>query len=114
MATHILTFADGRDNVELVADMYREDPAFIEFVAVPPAINLVLSPATPLSCAVQVSSFNVDDIAGARGVHRSSTAEDIESFGGPKTTALRRLLGGVHGRFDRLRGGVEGNPRICV
>lgn len=36
MATYILTFADGRDDVELVADMYREDPPFIEFIALPP------------------------------------------------------------------------------
>ena len=35
MATYILTFADGRDD-ELVADMYREDPPFIELIALPP------------------------------------------------------------------------------
>ena len=46
LATYILTFADGRDDVELVADMYREDPPFIEFIAFPPAINLALSPVT--------------------------------------------------------------------
>jgi hypothetical protein len=35
----------------------------------------------PNSCAVQISSFDVDAIAGARGVHRIATAEDIASFG---------------------------------
>jgi hypothetical protein len=35
----------------------------------------------PRSCAVQRSSFEVDDIPGARGVHRVATAEDIERVG---------------------------------
>jgi hypothetical protein len=35
----------------------------------------------PMSCAVQRSQFDVDDIPGARGVHRVATAEDIEKFG---------------------------------
>jgi hypothetical protein len=35
----------------------------------------------PMSCAVQISTFDVDDIADARAVHRIATAEDIESFG---------------------------------
>lgn len=35
----------------------------------------------PMSCAVQVSSFDVDDIPDARGVHRIATAEDIERAG---------------------------------
>ena len=35
----------------------------------------------PMSCAVQVSEFDVDDIPGARGVHRLATAEDIERLG---------------------------------
>ncbi len=35
----------------------------------------------PRSCAVQISSFDVDDIADARGVHRLATAEDIERVG---------------------------------
>ena len=35
----------------------------------------------PMSCAVQRSSFEVDDIPDARGVHRVATAEDIESVG---------------------------------
>jgi hypothetical protein len=35
----------------------------------------------PESCAVQRSSFEVDDIPGARGVHRVATAEDIERVG---------------------------------
>ena len=35
----------------------------------------------PMSCAVQRSSFEVDDIPGARGVHRIATAEDIERVG---------------------------------
>ncbi len=35
----------------------------------------------PMSCAVQISNFDVDDIADARGVHRIATAEDIESAG---------------------------------
>jgi hypothetical protein len=35
----------------------------------------------PMSCAVQRSDFDVDDIADARGVHLSATAEDIERVG---------------------------------
>ena len=35
----------------------------------------------PMSCAVQISDFDVDDIADARGVHRIATAEDIERVG---------------------------------
>lgn len=35
----------------------------------------------PMSCAVQISTFDVDDIADARGVHRLATAEDIERVG---------------------------------
>jgi hypothetical protein len=35
----------------------------------------------PMSCAVQISTFDVDDIADARGVHRIATAEDIERVG---------------------------------
>ena len=34
-----------------------------------------------MSCAVQISNFDVDDIADARGVHRSATAEDIAMVG---------------------------------
>ena len=37
--------------------------------------------ACPGSCAVRVSTFDVDDIADARGVHRIATAEDIEAAG---------------------------------
>ena len=35
----------------------------------------------PMSCAVQISTFDVDGIADARGVHRIATAEDIERVG---------------------------------
>jgi hypothetical protein len=35
----------------------------------------------PMSCAVQISTFDVDNIADARGVHRIATAEDIERVG---------------------------------
>jgi hypothetical protein len=35
----------------------------------------------PGSCAVQISDFEVDDIADARGVRRLATAEDIEEVG---------------------------------
>jgi hypothetical protein len=35
----------------------------------------------PMSCAVQISTFDVDGIADARGVHRVATAEDIERVG---------------------------------
>ena len=35
----------------------------------------------PMSCAVQRSSFDVDGIPDARGVHRIATAEDIERVG---------------------------------
>jgi hypothetical protein len=37
----------------------------------------------PMGCAVQRSSFEVDDIPDARGVHRVATAEDIERLGTP-------------------------------
>jgi hypothetical protein len=35
----------------------------------------------PMSCAVQISDFDVDDISDARGVRRLATAEDIERVG---------------------------------
>jgi len=35
----------------------------------------------PMSCAVQISEFDVDDIEDARGVRRLTTAEDIERVG---------------------------------
>ena len=35
----------------------------------------------PRSCAVQISTFDVDDIPDARGVRRIQTAEDIERVG---------------------------------
>jgi hypothetical protein len=35
----------------------------------------------PMSCAVQISDFDVDDIDDARGVRRLATAEDIERVG---------------------------------
>ena len=35
----------------------------------------------PKSCAVRISTFDVDDIPDARGVHRIQTAEDIERGG---------------------------------
>ncbi len=35
----------------------------------------------PGSCAKQSSEFDVDDIPGARGIHLSATAEDIERVG---------------------------------
>jgi hypothetical protein len=35
----------------------------------------------PMSCAVQISEFDVDGIPDARGVHRVATAEDIERVG---------------------------------
>ena len=35
----------------------------------------------PMSCAVKRSSFEVNDIPGARGVHRVATADDIERVG---------------------------------
>lgn len=35
----------------------------------------------PMSCAVDRSGFDVDDISGARGIHLSATAEDIERVG---------------------------------
>ena len=34
-----------------------------------------------MSCAAKISSFDVDGIADARGVHRVATAEDIERVG---------------------------------
>jgi hypothetical protein len=35
----------------------------------------------PASCAVQISTFDLDDDADARGVRRLATAEDIKKFG---------------------------------
>jgi hypothetical protein len=35
----------------------------------------------PMSCAVQISDFDVDDISDARGIRRLATAEDIEEVG---------------------------------
>jgi hypothetical protein len=35
----------------------------------------------PMSCAVQISDFDVDDIADARGIHRIATVDDIERVG---------------------------------
>ena len=35
----------------------------------------------PLSCAVEISTFEVDEIADGRGVHAIATAEDIEDRG---------------------------------
>ena len=35
----------------------------------------------PMSCAAQISEFDVDDIPDARGIHRVATAEDIERVG---------------------------------
>jgi hypothetical protein len=35
----------------------------------------------PMSCAAKISSFDVDGIADARGVHRVATAGDIERVG---------------------------------
>ena len=35
----------------------------------------------PMSCAVQRSRFQVDDIPDARGIHRVATADDIERLG---------------------------------
>ena len=35
----------------------------------------------PMSCATQISDFDVDDIEDARGVRRLTTAEDIERVG---------------------------------
>ena len=37
----------------------------------------------PMTCAVQRSTFEVDHIPDARGVHRVATAEDIERVGTP-------------------------------
>jgi hypothetical protein len=37
----------------------------------------------PMSCAVEIAEFDVDDVPDGRGVHRSATAEDIERVGTP-------------------------------
>ena len=37
----------------------------------------------PMSCAAEISTFDVDGIPDARGVQRISTAEDIERVGNP-------------------------------
>ncbi len=52
----------------------------------------------PMSCAVQRSSFEVDDIPGARGVHRVATAEDIERVGNTEEKPLDDYwIGFTHG-----------------
>ena len=43
-----------------------------------------VSKPCPRSCAAQISTFDVDDIDDARGVHRLATAEDIERVGNPE------------------------------
>ncbi len=54
----------------------------------------------PMSCAVQISEFDVDDIPDARGVHRISTAEDIERFGFEDERPLDSyLVGFTNGAF---------------
>ena len=42
----------------------------------------------PNSCATQISEFDVGDIAGARGVHRIATAENIEEVGATEQRPL--------------------------
>ena len=37
----------------------------------------------PMSCAVDRTSFDVDDVPDARGVQRIATAEDVETAGNP-------------------------------
>ena len=52
----------------------------------------------PMSCAVQRSSFEVDDIPGARGVHRVATAEDIKRVGNTEEKPLDDYwIGFTHG-----------------
>ena len=53
----------------------------------------------PMSCAVQRSSFEVDDIPDARGVHRVATTQEHRKGRNARRDATRRLL-------DRLRQSV--------
>lgn len=54
----------------------------------------------PMSCAVDRSSFDVDDIADARGVHRIATAEDIERVGTEDQQPFDSYwMGFTHGSF---------------
>jgi hypothetical protein len=42
----------------------------------------------PRTCAFQRSKFDVDDVPGARGVHRIATADDIRRMGNPDERPL--------------------------
>jgi hypothetical protein len=54
----------------------------------------------PTSCAVQISDFDVDDIGDVRGVHRISTAEDIERVGAAdEQPSDSYWVGFTHGAF---------------
>jgi hypothetical protein len=54
----------------------------------------------PMSCAVDRSSFDVDDIADARGVQRIATAEDIERVGNPDEVPTEEYwIGFTNGPF---------------
>ena len=61
--------------------------SFIEVESEDGAVNVLdwletdLQKPCPMSCATQVSTFDVDDIPDALGVRRVATAEDIERVG---------------------------------
>jgi hypothetical protein len=54
----------------------------------------------PRSCAVQISTFEVDDIADARGVHRIATAERVARDGNPNEVPFESYwIGFAEGSF---------------
>ena len=67
-----------------------------------------------MSCAVQISTFDVDDIADARGVRRIATAEDIERLGTTDQQPFESYWVGFTEGSIRLHGGSAWTPRICV
>ncbi len=68
----------------------------------------------PMSCAVQISSFDVDDIADERGVHRTATAEDIARFGFKDQQPFDSYwVGFTNGAFGLHRGAARA-AGVCV
>ena len=57
----------------------------------------------PMSCAAQISTFDVDDIGNALGVRRLSTAKDIERVGNPDERPHESYwVGFTEGRFVHM------------
>ena len=68
----------------------------------------------PMSCAVQISEFDVDDIPDACGVHRLATAEDIERVGVKgQHPSDSYWVGFSNGAFVYTRGSA-GAAGVCI